>query len=305
MACTMTSSPTSGDLQIITRIAVFRGLRPETVAHVIAGAAAVMLSPHETLFRHGDPATAFFIVIDGWIKLYRITMSGEETVVNVLTRGGSYAESRALTGARYPATAEAVSDSRVVRIPADHVVRCIRESPDIALAMIATASHHLHDLVQQIEQLKAQSGVQRVAEFLASLVAVESGSCMIDADDLSLRAGRCARTHPRLVRTVERAAPRRRLRLGAGLRRLCRDFRPAAAGLSARLGRADVIGGMWLFGRTTFDSGRVDAPQRALDKCMRTGHCNFLMDLPRRRPKKQHACEFHEEPQSLDHGRRA
>ena len=38
---------------------------------------------------------------------------------------------------------------------------------------------HLHDLVQQIEQLKAQSGVQRVAEFLASLVAVESGSCVI------------------------------------------------------------------------------------------------------------------------------
>ena len=45
--------------------------------------------------------------------------------------------------------------------------------------MIATASHHLHDLVQQIEQLKAQSGVQRVAEFLASLVPVESGSCVI------------------------------------------------------------------------------------------------------------------------------
>jgi len=67
----------------------------------------------------------------------------------------------------------------VVRIPANHVVRCIRESPDIALAMIASASHHLHDLVQQIEQLKAQSGVQRVAEFLASLVPVESGSCDI------------------------------------------------------------------------------------------------------------------------------
>ena len=65
----MTSSPTSGDLQIISRIAVFCGLRKETVAHFIAGAAAVMLSPHEILFRQGDPATAFFIVIDGWIYL--------------------------------------------------------------------------------------------------------------------------------------------------------------------------------------------------------------------------------------------
>ena len=173
----MTSKPTSGDLQIIARIAVFRGLRPETVAHVIAPAAAVRLSPHEILFRQGDLAMAFFIVIDGWIKLYRITVSGEETVVNILTKGGSYAESHALTGARYPATAEAVSDSRVVRIPADHVMQCIRESPEIAFAMIATASQHLHDLVQQIELLKARSGVQRVAEFLVSLAPVENGSC--------------------------------------------------------------------------------------------------------------------------------
>ena len=179
MARNMIPHPTAGDLQIITRIAVFRSLKPETIEHVIAPATAVVLSPHETLFRQGDPAKAFFIMIDGWVKLYRVTMSGEETVVNILTRGGSYAESHALTGARYPATAEAVSNARVVRIPADHVIRCIRESPDIALAMIASASQHLHHLVQLIEQLKAQSGVQRVAEFLASLAPVESGACDI------------------------------------------------------------------------------------------------------------------------------
>jgi hypothetical protein len=33
--------------------------------------------------------------------------------------------------------------------------------------------------MQQVEQLKAQSGVQRVAEFLASLAPVDHGSCVI------------------------------------------------------------------------------------------------------------------------------
>ena len=175
----MASKLTAGDLQIITRIAVFRGLKPETVEHIVAPATCVTLAPHATLFRQGDPATAFFIMIDGWVKLYRITLSGEETVIHILTKGDSFAEAVAFTGSRYPATAEAVSDARVVRIPADHVVRCIRESPDIALAMVASTSQHLHHLVQQVEQLKAQSGVQRVAEFLASLAPVEQGSCVI------------------------------------------------------------------------------------------------------------------------------
>jgi CRP-like cAMP-binding protein len=175
----MASKLTAGDLQIITRIAVFQGLKPATVEHIVAPATAVMLSPHQDLFRQGDPATAFFIVIDGWVKLYRITLSGEETVIHILTKGDSFAEAVAFTGTRYPATAEAVSQARIVRIPADHIIRCIRESPDIALAMIASTSQHLHHLVQQVEQLKAQSGVQRVAEFLASRCPDNQRSCVI------------------------------------------------------------------------------------------------------------------------------
>jgi CRP-like cAMP-binding protein len=175
----MPSKLTPADLKIVTRVAVFRGLKAETVEHIIAPATVLMLRPHDWLFRQGDPATAFFIVIDGWVKLYRITAAGDETVIHILTAGESFAEAVAFTGTRYPATAEAVTDARVVRIPADHIVHCIRQSPDIALAMVASTSQHLHHLVQQVEQLKAQSGVQRVAEFLTSLSTAPRGQCEI------------------------------------------------------------------------------------------------------------------------------
>ena len=198
----MASKVTIDDLEIIARIAVFRGLKPDTVKHIVAPATTIMLKARECLFRQGDLATAFFITIDGWIKLYRNTMSGEETVIHTLTKGDSFAEAVAFTGARYPATAEAVSDARIVRIPADHIVRCIHESPNIALAMIASTSQHLHHLVQQIEQLKAQSGVQRVAEFLASLAPVDHGSCIIALPyDKVLIAGRLGLKPESLSRT--------------------------------------------------------------------------------------------------------
>jgi CRP-like cAMP-binding protein len=67
----MSSRLTARDLQIITRVPVFRGLKPETVQNIIAPATAVALRPHELMMRQDDPATAFFIVIDGWVKLYR------------------------------------------------------------------------------------------------------------------------------------------------------------------------------------------------------------------------------------------
>ena len=201
----MASKLTAGDLQIISRIAVFRGLKTETVAHIIAPATAIMLRPHELIVRQEEPATSFFIVIDGWIKLYRSTPSGDETVIDIMTKGQSFAEAVAFTGNRYIATAEAVSDARVGRIPADHIVRCIRQSPDIALAMIASVSQHMHQLVQQVEQLKAQSGVQRVAEFLASLSLAEQGQCAVALPyDKVLIAGQLGLTPESLSRAFAR-----------------------------------------------------------------------------------------------------
>ena len=49
----------------------------KTVEQIIAPATAIMLRPHEWIVRQDDPATAFFIVIDGWVKLYRSTPSGD------------------------------------------------------------------------------------------------------------------------------------------------------------------------------------------------------------------------------------
>jgi len=175
----MPSALRPDDIEIVSGIAVFRGLRPEAIQRIIAPATVAVLRERDVLFRQADPATAFFIVLDGWIKLYRITFAGEEAVLHVFSRGSSFAEAVAFISGRYPATAEAVSKARVAHVPADHVVRCIRDNPEIALAMIASTSQHLHHLVQQVEQLKAQSGVQRVAEFLASLCPVDSGPAMV------------------------------------------------------------------------------------------------------------------------------
>jgi CRP-like cAMP-binding protein len=187
----MLSVPTADDLEIVRRINVFRGLNPLMFKRLAAGAGTLTLQNHQVIFRQDDPAAAFFIVVNGWVKLYRMTIAGDEAVIQVFTKGDSFAEAAALTGDPYLATAETVSDARVVRIPADHVVRSIQEMPEIALAMIASTSHHMQHLVQQVEQLKVQTGVQRLAEFLASLCPADGAKCTIALPyDKSLIAGR-------------------------------------------------------------------------------------------------------------------
>jgi len=185
------TAPTRGDLDIAAKIPVLSGLKAEALAILLADSSVINLRPGHVLFRQGDPALAFFIVVEGWIKLYRITPAGDEAVLSVLTTGESLAEAVSFTSGYYPATACAVTRARVVLIPADHVMNCIREMPDIAFAMIASTSQHLHRMVQRIEQLTAQSATQRVADFLATLTPCSKGPCTIELPyDKSVIAGR-------------------------------------------------------------------------------------------------------------------
>ncbi len=117
----MASAPSLDDLAIVRRINVFRGLNPQMIQQMIAPATVLSLKEREVVCRQDDPATAFFIVVDGWIKLYRITVAGDEAVINVLAKGDSFAESAAFTGQPYLHTAEAVSEARVIRVPVAHV----------------------------------------------------------------------------------------------------------------------------------------------------------------------------------------
>ena len=74
----MLSTPTADDLDVVRRIKVFRGLNPLMVERLMAAAATLTLREHQTVFRQEEPAAAFFIVINGWVKLYRMTIAGDE-----------------------------------------------------------------------------------------------------------------------------------------------------------------------------------------------------------------------------------
>lgn len=144
-----------------------------------------------TIFLQGEQARSIYIVLDGWVKLYRIAPSGSEAVVGVFTKGRSFGEAVAFRHDTYPVSAEAVTFTRVLRIEAAEFLRQIERDPSVATAVLSATFTHLHALVAQVEALKSRSGAQRVAEFLLEMTDCDSGSCTIHLPyDKGLIAGR-------------------------------------------------------------------------------------------------------------------
>ncbi|WP_212524090.1 Crp/Fnr family transcriptional regulator [Actibacterium sp. MT2.3-13A] len=159
----------------------------------------------DTLFLQGEPASAIHIVLEGWVKLYRISPNGSEAVVSVFTRGESFGEAAALRALPYPVSAEAVTDCQLLRIPAGALVSVMKERPEICLSILGSTFQHLHSLVNQLEQIKGQTGAQRVAEFLLELSDRKAGGCTVTLPyDKMLIAGRLGMKPESLSRTFSK-----------------------------------------------------------------------------------------------------
>ena len=165
--------------EAVKKSVLLNGLSEDMRENLLKGSVRRSYSEGETIFVQGDVARAVFIVLSGFVKLSRMTPSGTEAVVTIMGRNRSFAEAMVLRGEPYPVSAEAISDCTLLQIDGVRLRQFLLENQEFAIRMLASTFVHLQGLVDQIEKLKAHTGVQRVAQFLADLTAQETGPCEV------------------------------------------------------------------------------------------------------------------------------
>jgi CRP-like cAMP-binding protein len=168
------------DWDIVKSTPLFGALAPQVTQALVGKCAPRPYEKGATLFLQGEPASAFFIILDGWVKIYRTTPDGLEVVLHVFKRGETFAEAAMFLGGRYPASAETVAPSRLLKVDGEAFRARIRECPELAFAMLASTSYQLKFLVEQIEQIKVRSAPQRIAEFIIRMTETRDGPAVIE-----------------------------------------------------------------------------------------------------------------------------
>ncbi len=198
----------SSDWQIVRSTPLFGTVARDVAQSLIGNQPVTVHAKGETLFHQGEPANSFFVVLGGWVKLYRITPDGNEAVVGVFRRGETFAEAAMFLGGRYPVSAEVVTNARLLKVDGQLLRRRIVEQPELALSMLASASYHLKSLVEQIEHIRLLSAPQRLADFLARLAPVREGGCTIELPfEKALIANRLGMKPESLSRALAKLRP--------------------------------------------------------------------------------------------------
>ncbi|GAA6617632.1 Crp/Fnr family transcriptional regulator [Scytonema sp. NUACC26] len=179
------------------------------------------LSTGETLFQQGDPASSFFIVETGRIKLVRYTNDDKVVTFQVAEQGNSLGEI-ALFSETYPCSAVAEVPSRVIRYPKEPLLSAIRANPELAEDFMAMLVQKIQDLKLRIELRDIRAAHERLLRYLRYLAQSNSES-VVNVDrplkEIAADLGLTPETLSRALARLEREGKIARTRLQITLQR--------------------------------------------------------------------------------------
>lgn len=155
--------------QHLSQVDLFKGL---TVAQLDAIARIVSDKEYakgQLIFSEGDDGVGFYLVIQGRIKVYKVSPDGKEQIMHIFGPGQPFAEVPVFEGSRYPANAEAMDGSRLFFFPKAGFVSLIQENPSLAMNMLASLSQRLKQFSHLIEALSLKEVPGRLASYLLYL----------------------------------------------------------------------------------------------------------------------------------------
>ena len=148
---------------------LFNGLPPDQMDAVRRIAVEKTYHRGELVFTEGDDGVGFYIVIEGSVKVFKLSPEGKEQILHIFSTGEPVGEVPVFSGRPYPASAEALSASRLAYFPKSDFVALISENPSLALNMLAVLSQRLRRFTVQVENLSLKEVPARLASYLLIL----------------------------------------------------------------------------------------------------------------------------------------
>ena len=188
-------------INLISAIPLFDGLPDEQLDAIQQIAAEKRYDKGQTIFSEGDKTTGFFVIIDGRVKIYKVSSEGKEQILHIFEAGQSFGEVTVFTGKQMPANAQTLAKSHLLLFARSAFVDLVTSNSSLALNLLGIMSKKLRQFAAQIENLSLKEIPARLASYLIYL-AEEQGS--EDAVVLNVSKGQLASLLGTIPETLSR-----------------------------------------------------------------------------------------------------
>ncbi len=199
------------DASLFTNLPPFAGIGRDDLTALIARAKSTRFEKGTQIFSEGEKAHSFFLLLDGHIRVVRITPEGEQVIARYISAGELFGIAQALGRDTYPANALAAVDCVALCWPGGIWQETTQRFPTFATNTYKTVGARLQDAQDRIVEMATERVEQRVANAILKLanqtgVKTEDGILIdfpISRQDISEMTGTTLHTVSRFLSAWE------------------------------------------------------------------------------------------------------
>ena len=164
-----------------TKIDVLAELSNEELQLLLQMAVTEKRARKDVLYLPGDERNQLFLVIEGTVKLARISEDGREIIIDTAEQGELFGELALITPGEHETMAEMMTDGKIATISASDFEDILNNVPKLSFILAKIIGVRRMILESKLEDLAFRNVPARLAKFLmeqANLFGKHLGSCI-------------------------------------------------------------------------------------------------------------------------------
>ena len=167
---TMVDDAPANPIKVLAQAPLFGGLPPAALQSALDVAYYRRVEANSFFFYQDEPATTFYILLEGRLRLSQLTPEGHQVIVRILGPGEGMGIIVALSESNYPLSAEAITDCLALAWDGQSISRLMAQYPQLAINGMQLIARRFVDLQNRYRELATERVERRVARTLLRLV---------------------------------------------------------------------------------------------------------------------------------------
>jgi len=193
----------SDKVQIIKSSSIFSSLNDDELNELAGLAVDRSLISGEFVFWDGDAPEWFYIVAEGKVKVLKHSSSGKEFIIAFFGPSEMFGEVAVFENKPYPASAQAVTEAKVLGIKKEDFLSFLATHPQVALRIIGVLGGRLRDAQGRLRDLAGERVEQRLASVLLMLSAKLGSTLPFTRQEIADMVGTTTETAIRVMSTLK------------------------------------------------------------------------------------------------------
>ena len=195
----MNSPQSNSKTKVLKESLLFSGLSDDELTELALLAVERRFSAGEFIFWDGDTPEWFYMVAEGKVKVLKHSSLGREFIVAFFGPGEMFGEVAVFENKPYPASAQVVTETRVIGVKKDDFLSFLANHPQVALKIIGVLGGRLREAQGRLRDLAGERVEQRLASLLLMLSAKLGSTLPFTRQEIADMAGTTTETTIRVM----------------------------------------------------------------------------------------------------------